>query len=112
MESHEVYSIEEVEGIKAQVQVDALSDTSCLLQRKVSVRVAGVEEAVRGLVPFRSESRKREITTRQCATRADGKDSVTDEEVTPAVLLCVGGNVWVICVVAVRVVVSTGWDVF
>ena len=57
IDSHEVDSIEEVERIQPQLQVDALSDTCCLLQRKVSVSVPRIEEPVRRLVPFRPEGR-------------------------------------------------------
>jgi hypothetical protein len=49
IDSHQVYPIEEVEGIKAQLHVDPLRDTCRIFQRKVSVRVPGIEEAVRGL---------------------------------------------------------------
>jgi hypothetical protein len=39
---------------------------------------------------------------------ADREDSVTDKESTPAVLLVIGGDVWVIGVVAARIVVAAG----
>ena len=58
----QVDSVEEVEGIKTKLDVEALRDACSFFQRKVGVCVTWIQETVGSLVAFRPKGWQREIT--------------------------------------------------
>ena len=50
IDGHQVYPIKQVEGIQTHLHVHPLGDAGDFLQRKIRIRVAGIEELVRSLI--------------------------------------------------------------
>ena len=106
IDDEEIDPVEDVEGIKTELQIETSLDLRHLLERHVRVGVSRVAELIGYLIPFRPNGWKNKRSAGKNTARASWEDAVACFEVRTAVLLLITGYAGVIIVVAIGVEVT------